>query len=114
MTTEDKKKIKTKIISDIKALESEIEALQNKNTPIPKDCSLDSLNKHDMAQEQQRNEKIIKESELRLHKLHATLLRIDKDDYGICQECEENIPFQRLMLLPESLYCVSCLSEIHS
>lgn len=114
MREKDKTLIRTNIITEIEKLQIDIEVLQEKNAPIPKDCSLDSLNKHDMAQEQLLNAKIIKESELRLNKLQATLLRIDKDDYGICQECEEDITLERLKLLPESLYCVSCLSEMHS
>ena len=35
-----------------------------------------------------------------------------KEDYGICTECEEEIVFDRLMLLPESTHCVACKQEL--
>ncbi|WP_373001324.1 TraR/DksA family transcriptional regulator [Sulfurimonas sp.] len=43
----------------------------------------------------------------------TAIQKVDRDDYGICAECEEKIIFGRLMLLPESTHCVSCISELN-
>ena len=51
-------------------------------------------------------------TKIRLNKLKYASTKVEKDDYGICMECEEEILFQRLMLVPESSHCVSCKEEL--
>lgn len=41
-----------------------------------------------------------------LHKL-----RESPDDFGLCEECEEEIAFQRLSAMPYAEYCVDCQSH---
>jgi len=53
------------------------------------------------------------EAEIRVNRLKYSLGKVDKDDYGICAECEEEIIFGRLLLLPESTHCVACISELN-
>jgi len=65
-----------------------------------------------MIQEQQVNEHAMHEAQIRINKLKYALQKFDKDGYGICNECEEEIAFARLMLLPESTHCVSCLEDL--
>lgn len=36
----------------------------------------------------------------------------DKGEYGICKECEEEIPEPRLNIVPFAKYCVECLNKI--
>ncbi|WP_349898836.1 TraR/DksA family transcriptional regulator [Parafrigoribacterium soli] len=40
--------------------------------------------------------------------IEDALLRVDGDDYGVCENCHERIPFGRLEARPYALYCVSC------
>lgn len=40
--------------------------------------------------------------------IQEALERIDGGDYGVCQECGENIPVKRLELVPYARYCVKC------
>ena len=37
---------------------------------------------------------------------------IEDGDYGICQECEEPINPKRLLIMPFTLLCVRCQSEL--
>jgi len=34
--------------------------------------------------------------------------KIDDTDFGICIRCQQKIPYGRLMIRPESKYCVKC------
>lgn len=34
--------------------------------------------------------------------------RLDAGHYGVCADCEEPIPLQRLRLEPQALYCIEC------
>jgi DnaK suppressor protein len=38
-------------------------------------------------------------------------LRDDPDDFGICEECSEEIPFPRLRAMPYASLCVGCQSK---
>lgn len=53
--------------------------------------------------------------ELEVRLLQQTLEALDRlqsREFGICQECEEPVPFQRLMAVPETKYCVECESAL--
>ena len=40
------------------------------------------------------------------------LRKIENGSYGICEECEEEIPIQRLKAVPDARYCISCQTEM--
>ncbi len=42
-----------------------------------------------------------------LEKINSALEAIEKGTYGKCQVCGEDIPFERLEVLPSTLYCVN-------
>ena len=112
MNDKKRQKIKTKIIEDIEKIHHEIDEFQDKIKPIAPDCSLGRLTRQEMMQEQQVNEHALREVEIRLNKLQYALQKVAKEEYGICVECEEEIAFARLMLLPESSHCVPCMNEL--
>jgi len=112
MKTSQRQQIKDKITTDVNFLKREITALEEKTKPIAPDCSLGRLTRQEMIQEQQVNEHALHEAEIRVNKLKYALQKVDKEGYGICAECEEEIIFGRLMLLPESTHCVACISEL--
>lgn len=48
----------------------------------------------------------------KLRKIDEALLKINDGEYGICEECEEEIPLGRLKVMPFARYCVKCQSDI--
>ena len=48
----------------------------------------------------------------KIHNIDEALLRIDEGDYGICEECDEEIPLGRLKAMPFARHCVKCKSDI--
>ena len=48
----------------------------------------------------------------RLLLIDEALDAIDRDEYGMCEECEEPINEKRLLLMPFTRVCVRCQSEI--
>lgn len=48
----------------------------------------------------------------KLHSIDEALLRIADDEYGICEECEEEIPLGRLKAMPFARHCVKCKSDL--
>lgn len=47
----------------------------------------------------------------KLHQITEALNRIEEKNYGICQECEEEIPEKRLLANPYFTLCVACAEE---
>lgn len=54
---------------------------------------------------------LIERSEQRLRAIDSAFNRLGSGDYGICEECGEEIPPQRLKLLPFVLFCVDCQNK---
>ena len=52
--------------------------------------------------------------ELDLRNITKALQSIEADEYGYCEECGDLIPFERLKIKPEALYCISCQSEVEN
>jgi DnaK suppressor protein len=51
----------------------------------------------------------IKEREQKLlKKIDEALDRMKKNTYGICERCEEEIPYQRLKARPVTTFCIEC------
>jgi DnaK suppressor protein len=48
----------------------------------------------------------------KLRSIDEALDRIDDGEYGVCEECEEDIPLGRLKVLPFARYCVRCKADI--
>jgi len=48
----------------------------------------------------------------KLHNIDEALLRIHENEYGICEECDEEIPIGRLKVLPFARHCVKCKTDL--
>ncbi len=48
----------------------------------------------------------------KLRNIDEALLKIEEGEYGICEECEEEIPVGRLRVMPFARYCVKCKADI--
>lgn len=46
-----------------------------------------------------------------LKKINQALSRIDEKVYGICEDCDESISYERLMARPTAELCISCKEE---
>ena len=112
MTKTQREQIKNKIEEDLKTTTHHIELLQERTKPIAPDCALGRDIREETLQLQLIDATTLYQAEIRLNKLRYALQKVDKENYGVCLECEEEIAFARLLLLPESTYCVACKSEL--
>lgn len=49
-----------------------------------------------------------------IDEIEAAITRIDDGDFGLCEDCDGDIPVQRLRALPFARLCVECASERES
>jgi DnaK suppressor protein len=48
----------------------------------------------------------------KLRRIDQALTSLHAHSYGICSLCSQEIPYARLKVQPDSLYCVPCLTVI--
>jgi RNA polymerase-binding transcription factor len=48
----------------------------------------------------------------KVRSIDEALLRIDDGEYGVCEECEEEIPLGRLKVMPFARHCVKCKADM--
>lgn len=112
MTKEERSFLKLRIDEEIKRLKSEIESLRSKIKPVSPEHSLGRLTRMEALNEKSVNESILLKSEQRLKKLLFVKDRVESDDYGICNLCDEEIPYERMKIIPESTICLECAKEM--
>jgi len=108
VTASERYQIKHQILSDIEKLEKEIQDLEELCKPIAPDCCLGDLGRFEAMHDQENSERTLHEARIRLNRLSYALGKVDREDYGLCEACEEAIPIGRLMIVPESTRCVHC------
>ena len=49
---------------------------------------------------------------VKLQQVEAALKKVEDGEYGICEQCEQEILETRLEIMPYTEFCMQCLSEI--
>ncbi|MBX2889441.1 MAG: TraR/DksA C4-type zinc finger protein [Saprospiraceae bacterium] len=50
----------------------------------------------------------LREAQNKLNQLMTVKIKIHELDFGQCAKCKKPIPEKRLLLMPQSMYCVDC------
>jgi len=112
MNHEERRELKECILSEIKTTTENISSLEEQVKPIAPDNAIGRLSRMEAIGAKSINEANLSNARIKLEKLKNILTDMDKDpDFGLCLECGENIPFKRLMLVPESRMCVQCAGK---
>jgi DnaK suppressor protein len=111
MTREQKEKLEKHIRGKIEVLKKDILSYKALTKPIPPDNAIGRLTRMEAINSKSINEKALQEATLTLSSLERVLPRIGDPDFGLCTDCQEPIPFGRLMIMPESDLCVPCLEQ---
>ena len=72
------------------------------------------LSRMDAMQQQEMSKASNQRRQLKLQQISSALTRIENNDYGYCQECEEDINPKRLEHSPTSRLCIACAEEMES
>ncbi|MDR1360603.1 MAG: TraR/DksA family transcriptional regulator [Deltaproteobacteria bacterium] len=109
MTNAQRSALNNKILAELERLAQDIKALEELTRPVDgKD--MDDITRMDSIVNQGVNSTALAAARNRLAGLEYALKRIQEPDFGYCLECGEEIPFARLLAMPESAYCVNCAS----
>ncbi len=109
------KAIKNKLLVEEQNIQNRIIELKKDDPFSDPDYSNDNAAVDSDVREQEAHQRIeaeMNELEDRLTDFRNALKRIEKGRYGYCKRCNKEIPEKRLELIPETIYCVSCESQL--
>lgn len=104
----DKEEIKNKVLEEIKKTKMQIESYREMTKPIAPDVAIGRVSRMDAINDKSIAEAALRQAEHKLLSLEVVLSKANEKDFGICQKCKRQIPLQRILIRPESLYCVHC------
>lgn len=112
MTEEERAEIRRAIAAQIDELTHMVEAHKASSKPVEPDVAIGRLTRMEAIGAKSISEASLASARARLTRLKTALERIDDDeDFGLCAECDDPIPFRRLMLIPEATRCVGCAEK---
>lgn len=108
MTVEQREEIKAIILEQITKTEDAITQYEDMSQPIAPENSIGRVSRMDAINNKSVAEAALRQAKRKLKKLQLALSKIDDPKFGICVRCKKDIPPKRLILMPESQYCVNC------
>ena len=100
--------IKQKIISEISKTKALIDEYKELTKPIAPDCAIGRVSRMDAINNKSVTEAALRQAEGKLNSLNRVHSQLESDDFGLCLNCKNPIPIGRILIRPESLYCVNC------
>ena len=100
--------IKSVILKEIEKTKKSISDYEEITKPIEPDNAIGRISRMDAIQNNSVVEAALRQSREKLQKLEYVLTRYGNEGFGICAKCNNLIPIGRILLVPESGFCVHC------
>lgn len=108
MTNEQRAELKQKISAALEDTKLAISELEELTKPISPENAIGRVSRMDAINNKSINEAALTQAKAKLDKLQFAAKKVDEPEFGICKRCQTDIPMGRLLLMPESLFCVRC------
>ena len=97
--------VRVEILGDVEASKRQSKEIGDDGTQDIADMAADSYSRQVIMELGERERE-------RLREVEAAFERMDKGEYGVCEETDEPIPFSRLEAIPYARYTVVAQNEI--
>lgn len=111
MTEQERKELKKRIEQSISDTERDISELKELTKPISPENAIGRISRMDAINNKSINDAALREAVSKLEKLKFAQEKCDEEEFGSCRRCKQNIPMGRLLLMPQSQFCVQCASR---
>ncbi len=108
MNKKEKSELEHCIKEKIESVKKDIKSYAELSKPVSPDNAIGRITRMEAINSKSINEASLNKAKMTLSKLKTALKMIDDPDFGYCYECEEPIPFKRLLVMPETVHCVKC------
>lgn len=100
--------LRQKFIDEITKTEQLIIEYREMTKPVAPDVAIGRISRMDAINNKSVTEAALRQAEAKLNNLKQVLSKVGSPDFGICLKCHKSIPLGRILIRPESLYCVNC------
>ena len=100
--------IKQKILNEISKTEKSVEEYTELTRPIAPDCAIGRVSRMDAINNKSVTAASLRVAKEKLSSLKRVFSKLGTDDFGLCLKCKKPIPLERILVRPESLFCVHC------
>ena len=101
-------KLKQLIAKEIDKTKKLIEMYSEETKPVAPDCSIDLITRNDAMNNMNITNSSLKQAQSKLAALKYILSTVGTSEFGRCRKCRKKIPIERIIVRPESLYCIKC------
>ena len=77
--------------------------------PISPDNAIGRVSRMDAINNKSVMEESLRKLEAKYEKLKFIKTQTQNEDFGMCLKCKNQIPLGRIMIIPESRFCVKCV-----
>lgn len=104
----DKNELKNMFENEIAKTKQLIVEYRELTKPVAPDVAIGRISRMDAINNKSVVESLLRQAEDKLNKLIYLLSKIDSAEFGLCIKCKNPIPIKRMLIKPESLFCVNC------
>ena len=108
MKKDKKEELKELIEREIEMTKNVISDFNQMSQPVAPDNAIGRVSRMDAINNKSVADAGLRQAQEKLNKLEFALEKIETDEFGACRRCGKEIPPMRLLLMPQSLYCVNC------
>lgn len=108
LNPKEKEQIHERIQKNIAQVTDLITELEDITRPVAPDVAIGRVSRMDAINNRSVNEAALRQAREKLRGLINANDNFDKPAYGQCIMCGSQIPFGRLMVMPESTKCMRC------
>ncbi|HIA03267.1 MAG TPA: TraR/DksA family transcriptional regulator [Myxococcales bacterium] len=94
------------------SLESSLSMSKDSVKPVDLDEPIGRLSRMDAIQQKEMASTNRRNLAIRLQQVNAAIGAVQRDEYGECNRCGDDIGFKRLTAKPEAPLCLNCQNEI--
>ena len=111
MNKQEQNKAKESIKKSIEETQKDISNLKELTKPISPENAIGRVSRMDAINNRGVSVAALTNAINKLTLLESALQRINHKDFGLCIRCKNEIPIQRVLLMPQSSRCVHCASR---
>lgn len=100
--------IEALIRQETEKTEKTVEDYRELTKPIVPENSIGRVSRMDAINNRSVTEAALRSAEKKLQGLKNILPKVREEGFGKCARCEGTIPLGRILLMPQSPYCVRC------
>ena len=108
MNAKERKEIEQKFIEEIKKTKASIAEYKELTKPIAPENAIGRISRMDAINNKSVTEAALRKAEEKLKMLEYGFTQLGEKGFGTCARCTRPIPWGRLLLMPQSIFCVHC------